>query len=224
MPRGWPSSRAAADQAAALPQFANAFSQGRQQTHDALWGGGQRDRHAPVVGELHQLRKSGEFGRAKQMIADGLWDAIPHAEVVFGGHVFPLEVGHIRLAPGPFFSTVDTYDVEVRGRGGHGSMPENTIDTVVLTAAIVMRLQTVVSREVGLHDFERGLFREALEGYLDRADGLILLGYGDYTLYTHRLSQLVASDTRFVRWGSVREDNIGTTVGSDNFGAGRLAA
>lgn len=56
-----------------------------------------------------------------------------------------------------------------------------------------------------------------------RADGLILLGYGDYTVYEERLSQLVASDTEFVRWGSVGEDNIGATVGSDNFGAGRQA-
>jgi DNA-binding LacI/PurR family transcriptional regulator len=56
-----------------------------------------------------------------------------------------------------------------------------------------------------------------------RADGLILLGYGDYTVYEQRLTQLVASDTDFVRWGSVRDDNIGATVGSDNFGAGRQA-
>jgi DNA-binding LacI/PurR family transcriptional regulator len=56
-----------------------------------------------------------------------------------------------------------------------------------------------------------------------RADGLILLGYGDYTLYESRLKQLVASETQFVRWGSVSESNIGATVGSDNFGAGRLA-
>lgn len=56
-----------------------------------------------------------------------------------------------------------------------------------------------------------------------RADGLILLGYGDYTLYEQRLSQLVASDAVFVRWGSVRDDNIGATVGSDNFGAGQQA-
>ncbi|NOU04243.1 MAG: substrate-binding domain-containing protein [Novosphingobium sp.] len=56
-----------------------------------------------------------------------------------------------------------------------------------------------------------------------RADGLILLGYGDYTLYEARLNQLVASETHFVRWGSVRDDNIGTTVGSDNAAAGRLA-
>lgn len=56
-----------------------------------------------------------------------------------------------------------------------------------------------------------------------RADGLILLGYGDYTLYTRRLEQLVGHGTHFVRWGSVSEANIGATVGSDNVGAGRLA-
>ena len=56
-----------------------------------------------------------------------------------------------------------------------------------------------------------------------RADGLILLGYGDYTLYRSRLEQLVALGTHFVRWGSVGEDNLGPTVGSDNLGAGRMA-
>lgn len=54
-----------------------------------------------------------------------------------------------------------------------------------------------------------------------RADGLILLGYGDYTVYKQRLEQLASQGTHFVRWGSVREDNIGATVGSDNVGAGR---
>ena len=56
-----------------------------------------------------------------------------------------------------------------------------------------------------------------------RADGLILLGYGDYTLYKQRLTELVEHGTHFVRWGSVGDDNIGPTVGSDNVGAGRLA-
>ncbi|WP_284126171.1 LacI family DNA-binding transcriptional regulator [Parerythrobacter aestuarii] len=56
-----------------------------------------------------------------------------------------------------------------------------------------------------------------------RADGLILLGYGDYTLYEERLQQLARQGTHFVRWGSVRDDNIGATIGSDNFGAGRMA-
>ncbi|MBS0481636.1 MAG: LacI family DNA-binding transcriptional regulator [Proteobacteria bacterium] len=56
-----------------------------------------------------------------------------------------------------------------------------------------------------------------------RADGLILLGYGDYTLYKSRLETLVGAGTDFVRWGSVGADTIGATVGSDNFGAGRAA-
>ncbi len=56
-----------------------------------------------------------------------------------------------------------------------------------------------------------------------RADGLILLGYGDYTLYQRRLTELVDHGTHFVRWGSVDDDTIGPTVGSDNVGAGRLA-
>ena len=55
-----------------------------------------------------------------------------------------------------------------------------------------------------------------------RADGLILLGYGDYAVYAARIEQLAAQGTHFARWGSIRSDRSGATVGSDNFGAGRL--
>ncbi|MEE4287783.1 MAG: LacI family DNA-binding transcriptional regulator [Erythrobacter sp.] len=56
-----------------------------------------------------------------------------------------------------------------------------------------------------------------------RADGLILLGYGDFTVYRDRLRQLEEQGTKYARWGSVSSDVGGTTVGSDNTGAGRLA-
>ncbi|WP_341713078.1 LacI family DNA-binding transcriptional regulator [Erythrobacter sp.] len=56
-----------------------------------------------------------------------------------------------------------------------------------------------------------------------RADGLILLGYGDYTLYRERLEQLGRQGTHFARWGSVSSDRGGVTVGTDNLEAGRLA-
>lgn len=56
-----------------------------------------------------------------------------------------------------------------------------------------------------------------------RADGLLLLGYGDYTIYRDRLDQLARQGTHFARWGSVSNDMTGATVGSDNVGAGRLA-
>ena len=56
-----------------------------------------------------------------------------------------------------------------------------------------------------------------------RADGLILLGYGDYTIYRERLDQLQSQGTHFARWGSVTSDASGVTVGTDNLAAGRLA-
>ncbi|MEO5772946.1 MAG: LacI family DNA-binding transcriptional regulator [Sphingomicrobium sp.] len=49
-----------------------------------------------------------------------------------------------------------------------------------------------------------------------KADGIVLLGYGDYLEYTPKLEQLVARGTHFVRWGSASEMTIGATVGSDN--------
>ena len=55
-----------------------------------------------------------------------------------------------------------------------------------------------------------------------RADGLILLGYGDYTTYEARLRELMRQGTHFARWGSVSSESSGATIGSDNLGAGRL--
>ncbi len=56
-----------------------------------------------------------------------------------------------------------------------------------------------------------------------RADGLILLGYGDYADYRARLDLLVAQGTHFIRWGSVQPDEPGLTVGCDNVAGGAVA-
>lgn len=56
-----------------------------------------------------------------------------------------------------------------------------------------------------------------------KADGIILLGYGDYEDYRERLTQLVAQGTHFVRWGQPGTDEPGLTLGSDNRGGGRAA-
>ncbi|GMN12599.1 LacI family DNA-binding transcriptional regulator [Altererythrobacter sp. MTPC7] len=56
-----------------------------------------------------------------------------------------------------------------------------------------------------------------------RADGLILLGYGDWQQYERRLQQLQEQGTSYARWGSVSQDSGGKTIGSDNFEAGRIA-
>ena len=57
-----------------------------------------------------------------------------------------------------------------------------------------------------------------------KADGIILLGYGDYLAYRDRLEKLVAIGTRFVRWGAVQPDQPGVSVGCDNFSGGELIA
>ena len=57
-----------------------------------------------------------------------------------------------------------------------------------------------------------------------KADGIILLGYGDYLAYRSRLEQLVLQGTHFVRWGAVQADQPGISVGCDNFQGGRDAA
>ncbi|MBB3763145.1 LacI family DNA-binding transcriptional regulator [Sphingomicrobium lutaoense] len=56
-----------------------------------------------------------------------------------------------------------------------------------------------------------------------KADGIILLGYGNYLKAKPRLEQLVSQGTHFVRWGAARKGQIGTTVGSDNVEGGYLA-
>lgn len=57
-----------------------------------------------------------------------------------------------------------------------------------------------------------------------KADGLILLGYGDYLAYTDKLEKLVAQGTRFVRWGAVLPDQPGVSIGCDNYRGGQVVA
>ncbi len=57
-----------------------------------------------------------------------------------------------------------------------------------------------------------------------KADGIILLGYGDYATYRPKLEQLIDQGTHFVRWGFPGGDQVGTTIGCDNFAGGRMAA
>ncbi len=90
-----------------------------------------------------------EVGGAPAMIEDGFLDRFPRADVCLGQHVAPAPVGLVGTRPGPVMAASDSLRVRLFGRGGHGSAPETTVDPIVMAAAVVMRLQTVVSREVG---------------------------------------------------------------------------
>ncbi|KAJ5959352.1 Amidohydrolase [Penicillium vulpinum] len=85
---------------------------------------------------------------AQAMLDDGLYKKIPKPDLVLAQHVVTMRAGSVNLRAGPLLTAADSFDVRVFGRGGHGSAPHTTIDPIVLGAAIVMRLQTIVSREV----------------------------------------------------------------------------
>ena len=85
---------------------------------------------------------------AAGMVSDGLATRIPKVDIALGQHVTPLPAGHLAATAGPAFASADSIKVTLYGRGGHASMPQTTVDPVVLAAAVVMRLQTIVAREI----------------------------------------------------------------------------
>lgn len=82
------------------------------------------------------------------MVAD--WDArgLPRADVVLGQHVMAGAADTVRCRPGVMLSAGDSLQVRMTGRGAHGSEPQNSVDPVVMAASAVLRLQTIVSREL----------------------------------------------------------------------------
>ncbi|NLS09651.1 amidohydrolase [Nesterenkonia sp. MY13] len=85
---------------------------------------------------------------AAAMIEDGIWDKAPRPEVVLGQHVSPGKAGTVDISAGPAMAMADSFRVTVTGRQTHGSQPQNGKDPIVAAAAMVTRLQSVVSREL----------------------------------------------------------------------------
>ena len=85
---------------------------------------------------------------AQAMIDDGLFKRFPKPEAVLGQHVMVGPAGNIGGRTGAITSAADSLQIRLFGRGAHGSMPQASIDPVVMAAATVLRLQTIVSREV----------------------------------------------------------------------------
>ena len=92
-------------------------------------------------------------GGAKAMMADGLRERIPKPDVAFSQHVLAHPAGTIGTQVGPVLSAGDSIRITLHGKGAHGSMPHNSVDPVVLAALVVVRLQTIVSRETKPGEF-----------------------------------------------------------------------
>jgi amidohydrolase len=91
-------------------------------------------------------------GGAQAMVDDGLYSKIPVPDYVFGQHVMRMRAGSIGSRPGTIMAAADSMKITVFGRGGHGSQPHQTVDPVLLAAHIVVRLQSIVSREIDPSD------------------------------------------------------------------------
>ena len=86
---------------------------------------------------------------AEAMVADGLSAKVPKPDVVLGQHVLTTPgAGMVATRPGPVLSTGGSLRLTLTGHGSHGSMPHLGVDRIVLAASVVLRLQTIVSREV----------------------------------------------------------------------------
>jgi hippurate hydrolase len=117
-----------------------------------LLGAAQRlaDGHEQWNGTLVTLFQPAEEAGdgARGMVDDQLSRLIPRPDVAYAQHVLVGPAGSVSTRSGPTLSAADSMKNTVYGRGGHGSMPQATVDPVVLAAMIVVRLQTVVSREI----------------------------------------------------------------------------
>ncbi len=87
-------------------------------------------------------------GGAQKMLDDGLFTKFPKPDYALALHCEAAKAATVALREGYMMANVDSVDIVVKGRGGHGAAPNTTIDPIVQAAELVMSLQTIVSREV----------------------------------------------------------------------------
>ena len=85
---------------------------------------------------------------AQAMVDDGLYEKVPIPDVVLAGHVLPLRAGVIGTRSGLIANSADSMHITLHGRGAHASMPNRSVDPIVMAASAIMKLQTIVSREL----------------------------------------------------------------------------
>lgn len=120
--------------------------------HAAILLARQRDRLAGSVKFMFQPGEEGHFG-ARVMIEDGLLDAGESPAACFAIHIAPqIPCGMVSSRPGPALAAADVFSLRITGRGGHASMPHQTLDPVPVACEIVQALQTFVTRRVDAFD------------------------------------------------------------------------
>ncbi len=108
-----------------------------------------KDRWRGTIKLLFQsAEECAPHGGAKDMIEAGVLDN-PQPALVYGLHLWPeIPLGHVGLKEGPLMSASDRLRIHVVGKGGHGAMPHQAVDAVLVASSIVTALQSIVSRQV----------------------------------------------------------------------------
>ncbi|MFN6208342.1 MAG: amidohydrolase [Planctomycetota bacterium] len=97
------------------------------------------------IGQPAEERGAG----ARAMLDDKLFERFGKPDYALAMHVSPnLSSQQVGILPGYTMANVDSIDIEITGKGGHGAIPQNTIDPIVIAARLVLDLQTIVSREI----------------------------------------------------------------------------
>jgi amidohydrolase len=99
-----------------------------------------------VIALFQPAEENGEG--AQKMLDDGLVDRIPRPDVILGQHLLNYRAGMVGVRAGQILTAGDSLKVTFFGKGGHGGLPQNAVDPVVMAASAVLRLQTIVAREV----------------------------------------------------------------------------
>lgn len=126
--------------------------------HMTVWSGtakilaGMKDRWKGTLIFVGQPAEEKGAG-ARMMLDDGLYEKFPRPDFCLALHCDARQAhGHINYTEGLAMANVDSVDITVRGKGGHGSAPNTAIDPIVIAARIVLDLQTIVSRETNPTD------------------------------------------------------------------------
>ena len=91
---------------------------------------------------------------AKDLVKNGIMSMIAKPDVYLGQHVLgTIPAGTVGIRSGAFLTTAASIRVHIFGKGSHGSMPELSVDPVVVASSIVLKLQTIVSRELAAKDY-----------------------------------------------------------------------
>jgi hippurate hydrolase len=114
----------------------------------ARWLAAHRDDWAGTVVLVAQPAEEA-VGGARGMLDDGLYTRFPKPDFALALHCKADEpTGTVGFCPGPMLASSTSVAITIRGKGGHGAWPHRTIDPIVLSALVIVDLQTIVSREV----------------------------------------------------------------------------